>query len=53
MSEFEKPFLASFVGDLGQLEKLHVSSSGIEEIVAKDINGVLDTDTEPMFVFPN
>ena len=29
------------MGDLGQLEKLHVSSCGIEEIVAKDITGVL------------
>ena len=46
-------FPASLVGDLGQLEKLHVFSSGIEENVAKDINRVLDTDTEPMFVFPN
>ena len=43
---------ASLVKDLQQLEKLHVSCSGIEEIIAKDINGVLDTDTEPMFVFP-
>ena len=43
-------FPASLVGYLGQLEKLHVSSSGIEEIVVKDINGILDT--EPTFVFP-
>ena len=48
----ENLFPASLVGDLGQLEKLHVSSSGIKEIVAKDINGVLNSDTEPMFVFP-
>ena len=45
-------FPASLVRDLQQLEKLHVCYSGIEEIIAKDINGVLDTDTTPTFVFP-
>ena len=44
-------FPASLVRDLQQLEKLHVSFSGIEEIVAKDINGVL-LETTPTFVFP-
>ena len=45
-------FPASLVRDLQQLEKLHVFySSGIEEIVAKDINGVL-LETTPTFVFP-
>ena len=45
MLGLKNPFPASLVGDSGQVEKLHVSSSGIEEIVAKDINRVLDTDT--------
>ena len=44
-------FPASLVRDLQQLEKLHLSSSGIEEVIAKEINGVL-LGTTPAFVFP-
>ena len=44
-------FPASLVRDLEKPEKLHVCCSGIEEIIAKDINGVL-LKTTPMFVFP-
>ena len=44
-------FPASLVRDLQQLDKLHVCCSGIEEIIAKDINGVL-LETTPSFVFP-
>ena len=44
-------FPACLVKDLEQLEKLHVCCSGIEEIVEKDINGVL-VEIVPTYVFP-